>query len=150
MFCFFMALEKIAKSGSELSLTVDPGGLWTLPFRIPHYILPLVSTLATVAVAELGFKTGTNANSDPGQSQMIKYVFRGMMPIIGWFSTTFPSGVLVYWVTTNIYSVLQLAVLQVPIVRQWARFPKRIVHRRIRMERKVRGSWIGSSRREIN
>ncbi len=34
------------------------------------------------------------------------------MPILAWFSTTFPSGVLVYWATTNLYSLAQLAVLQ--------------------------------------
>ncbi|EST05968.1 Membrane insertase OXA1/ALB3/YidC [Kalmanozyma brasiliensis GHG001] len=128
MFSFFLALERIAKSGSE---TFAHGGPWwtmDLTQPDPTWILPAVSTLATFAVAELGFKVGTNNQSDPNQSTMIKYVFRGAMPLIGWFSTTFPSGVLVYWATTNLYSLLQLAVLQIPIVRQWARFPKRIQH----------------------
>jgi YidC/Oxa1 family membrane protein insertase len=59
---------------------------------------------------------------------MMKYIFRGMMPVLGYFSTTFPAGVLVYWATTNVFSVVQLLVLQVPVVRQWAKFPKRIQH----------------------
>ncbi|KAJ1019950.1 hypothetical protein NDA16_004231 [Ustilago loliicola] len=128
MFSFFLALERIAKSGSE---TFAHGGpFWTPDLTVPDptWILPAVSTLATLAVAELGFKVGTNNQSDPAQSQMIKYVFRGMMPVLAWFSTTFPSGVLVYWATTNLFSLLQLGVLQIPVVRRWARFPKRIKH----------------------
>ena len=35
---------------------------------------------------------------------------------------------LVYWATTNLYSLAQLAILQVPLVRKWAKFPKRITH----------------------
>ncbi|KAJ9478871.1 Mitochondrial inner membrane protein OXA1 [Pseudozyma hubeiensis] len=128
MFSYFLALERIAKSGSE---TFAHGGpFWTTDLTVPDptWILPAVSTLATFAVAELGFKVGTTNQSDPAQSQMIKYVFRGMMPILAWFSTTFPSGVLVYWATTNLYSLAQLAVLQMPVVRKWAKFPKRITH----------------------
>ena len=128
MFSFFLALERIAKSGAYSF--AHGGPFWTPDLTVPDptWILPAVSTLATFAVAELGFKIGTTANSDPSQSQMMKYVFRGFMPILAWFSTTFPSGVLVYWATTNIYSLLQLAVLQIPIVRKWAKFPKRIQH----------------------
>ena len=128
MFSFFLALERIAKSGSE---TFAHGGpFWTMDLTVPDptWILPAVSTLATFAVAELGFKVGTNTQSDPSQTKLMKYVFRGFMPILAYISTTFPSGVLVYWATTNIYSLLQLMVLQIPIVRKWAKFPKRITH----------------------
>ncbi|TKY85971.1 hypothetical protein EX895_004796 [Sporisorium graminicola] len=128
MFSYFLALERIAKSGA--TSFAHGGPFWTPDLTVPDptWILPAVSTLATFAVAELGFKVGTNNQSDPAQSQMMKYIFRGFMPILAWISTTFPSGVLVYWATTNLYSLFQLAILQVPIVRQWARFPKRINH----------------------
>ncbi|SPO32407.1 related to OXA1 - cytochrome oxidase biogenesis protein, mitochondrial [Ustilago trichophora] len=128
MFSFYLALKRIADSGLESF--AHGGPFWTTDLTLPDptWILPAVSTLATFAVAELGFKVGTNAQSDPSQSQMMKYIFRGFMPILAWFSTTFPSGVLVYWATTNLFSLLQLAVLQIPIVRKWARFPKRIQH----------------------
>lgn len=128
MFCFYLALKRIADSGLESF--AHGGPFWTTDLTVPDptWILPAVSTLATFAVAELGFKIGTNAQSDPSQSQMMKYIFRGFMPILAYFSTTFPSGVLVYWVTTNLFSLLQLGVLQIPIVRHWAKFPKRIQH----------------------
>ncbi|SNX82130.1 related to OXA1 - cytochrome oxidase biogenesis protein, mitochondrial [Melanopsichium pennsylvanicum] len=128
MFSFFLALERIAKAGSYSF--AHGGPFWTMDLTIPDptYILPAVSTLATFAVAELGFKVGTTTQSDPAQSQMMKYIFRGFMPILLWISTTFPSGVLVYWATTNMYSLLQLMVMQTPIVRKWAKFPKRIQH----------------------
>ncbi|CBQ71201.1 related to OXA1-cytochrome oxidase biogenesis protein, mitochondrial [Sporisorium reilianum SRZ2] len=128
MFSYFLALERIAKSGA--TSFAHGGPFWTPDLTVPDptWILPAVSTLATFAVAELGFKVGTNNQSDPAQSQMMKYIFRAFMPVLAWISTTFPSGVLVYWATTNVYSLFQLAILQVPIVRQWARFPKRIIH----------------------
>ena len=128
MFSFFLALERIAKSGADSF--AHGGPFWTPDLTVPDptWILPAVSTLATFAVAELGFKVGTTAQSDAAQSQMIKYIFRGFMPILAWISTSFPSGVLVYWATTNLYSLAQLAVLQVPIVRKWVKFPKRINH----------------------
>ncbi|CDR99066.1 related to OXA1-cytochrome oxidase biogenesis protein, mitochondrial [Sporisorium scitamineum] len=128
MFSYFLALERIAKSGA--TSFAHGGPFWTPDLTVPDptWILPAVSTLATFAVAELGFKVGTNNQSNPAQSQMMKYIFRGFMPILAWISTTFPSGVLVYWATTNLYSLFQLAILQVPIVRRWARFPKRINH----------------------
>lgn len=128
MFSYFLALERIAKSGSESF--AHGGPFWTTDLTVPDptWILPAISTLATFAVAEVGFKVGTNSQSDPAQSQMMKYIFRGFMPILAWFSTTFPSGVLVYWATTNLYSLAQLAILQVPLVRKWAKFPKRITH----------------------
>lgn len=128
MFSFFVALERIAKAGAESF--AHGGPFWALDLTAPDptYILPAVSTLATLAVAEFGFKAGTNNNANPGQTQMMKYIMRCAIPIIGWISSTFPSGVLVYWVTTNIYSLIQLGMLQLPVVRQWAKFPKRIEH----------------------
>ena len=129
MFSFFLALERIAKSGS---LSFAQGGPWWTPdltIPDPTYVLPLLSTAATLAVAELGFKFGTNGgSSDQSQAKMVKWVFRGAMPLIAWFSTTFPSGVLVYWAATNIWSLAQLLLLQIPAVRTLAKFPKRIQH----------------------
>nr|QBH67537.1 putative mitochondrial OXA1-cytochrome oxidase biogenesis protein [Ustilago esculenta] len=128
MFSFFLALERIAKSGAYSF--AHGGPFWSTDLTVPDptWILPAVSTLATFAVAELGFKMGTNSQSDPAQTKVMKYIFRGFMPILAWISTTFPSGVLVYWATTNVYSLLQLAFFQIPVVRQWAKFPKRIQH----------------------
>lgn len=128
MFCFYLALNRIATAGAESF--AHGGPFWTPDLTVtdPTWILPAVSTLATFAVAELGFKVGTTTQTDPAQQQMMKYIFRGFMPILGYISSTFPSGVLVYWATTNLFSLAQLAVLQIPIVRQWAKFPKRIEH----------------------
>ncbi|KAN0065391.1 hypothetical protein ACQY0O_001227 [Thecaphora frezii] len=130
MFSFFLALERIAKSGSESF--AHGGPFWTMDLSAPDptYVLPLVSTAATFAVAELGFKLGTTggAAQDPAQSKMMKYIFRAAMPVIGWFATTFPSGVLVYWATTNLWSLLQMLTLQIPLVRRLAKFPFRIQH----------------------
>ncbi|SAM67139.1 related to OXA1-cytochrome oxidase biogenesis protein, mitochondrial [Ustilago bromivora] len=128
MFSYFVALERIAKSGSESFAHGGPSWCPDLTIADPTYILPAISTLATFAVAELGFKLGTTGQSNPEQAQLMKYIFRGFIPIMAYFSTTFPSGVLVYWATTNVISLIQLGVLQIPVVRQWVKFPKRIRH----------------------
>ncbi|PWN49867.1 hypothetical protein IE53DRAFT_331313 [Violaceomyces palustris] len=127
MFSFFWSLEKIAKSGIESFKVGGPS--WTPDLSIPDptYVLPIVSTAATIAVAEMGQKLGTqNPGSDPNQAKMIKYILRAVLPLAGWFTSTFPSGVLIYWATTNVYSLVQLVVLQIPSVRRALHFPERL------------------------
>lgn len=126
MFSFYLALSRIASSGSFSFAHGGPWWTFDLTSPDPTYILPLVSTVATLAVAEVSFLLGTNASADAAQTQMMKWLFRGFMPVIGYFATSLPSAVLVYWATTNIWSLLQLLILQIPIVRKWAQFPKRI------------------------
>ncbi|PWY98874.1 hypothetical protein BCV70DRAFT_201661 [Testicularia cyperi] len=128
MFSFYLALKRVADKGLESFAHGGPSWTMDLCQPDPTYALPIVSMLATLAVAEVGFKTGTTGQSDPNQAKMMKYIFRGSMPVIGYIASSMPSGVLVYWATTNIYSLLQLLTLQIPAVRQLAKFPKRIQH----------------------
>lgn len=128
MLAFYLALSRLAASGS---FSFAHGGPWwtmDLTSPDPTWILPALSAVATFGVAEIGFLLGTNATADVKQTQLMKWLFRGAIPVIGYFSLSFPSGVLMYWATTNVWTLIQLGVLQIPFVRKWAKFPKRVQH----------------------
>lgn len=49
--------------------------------------------------------------------------FKLATPVIAWVASSFPSAVLVYWVTHNSFSVLQALLLKIPAFKRWADIP---------------------------
>lgn len=65
----------------------------------PLYILPVLSALSTYVMSK---QTST---SDVGGQQKIMLIF---MPLfIGYISLNFPSGLVIYWVVSNIFQLIQ-------------------------------------------
>ena len=96
----FFALFQVLREPSQKVLDIVGDNfnfLWmNLNERDPYYILVIVM----VATMFLSTKMTT---TDPKQSK-IMYI----MPLVfGFISWQFPSGILVYWVTTNIWSIGQ-------------------------------------------
>lgn len=84
--------------------TVDFGeagkflGLWLLNEPDPFYILPILAAATTYLQSKM---TVTDASQ---KSMLI------VMPVmIGIFSLSFPSGMVVYWITSNLFSIVQQA-----------------------------------------
>lgn len=78
-----------------------PSFLWltNLSDADPYYILPVLSALTTF----IQQKQTTADASNPQMKIMIIF-----MPLfIGWISCTFPSGLVIYWVVSNIMQILQ-------------------------------------------
>lgn len=79
-----------------------PSFLWldNLSAADPYYILPVLSALTTyIQQKQTTAKQGANA-----QMKMMTL----FMPLfIGWISMTFPSGLVLYWVVSNIMQILQ-------------------------------------------
>lgn len=81
---------------------VAPSFLWlqNLSDTDPYYILPILSALTTFIQQK---QTMTQAADNPQMKMMLFF-----MPLfIGWISMTFPSGLVLYWVVSNIMQILQ-------------------------------------------
>jgi YidC/Oxa1 family membrane protein insertase len=85
--------------------------LWmNLNNKDPYYIMPIL-------MAGTMFLSMKMTTTDPKQSKIMY-----LMPLVfGGISFTFPSGILVYWVTTNIWTIAQQWVVSRVITRRSVR-----------------------------
>uniref|UniRef100_A0A803SLA0 OXA1L mitochondrial inner membrane protein n=1 Tax=Anolis carolinensis TaxID=28377 RepID=A0A803SLA0_ANOCA len=121
---FFIALRKMA----ELPVpSMQTGGLWwfaDLTAADPYYILPLAVTVTMWAILELGAESGV---SNPNL-RVMKTVFRVMPIAILPLTISFPTAIFTYWMTSNLFSLVQVGVLRLPAVRTRLRIPERVEH----------------------
>lgn len=85
------------------SYSGDPTFLWltSLSDTDPLYVLPILSALTTYIQQK---QTMASNGQDNQQMKIMSY----MMPLfIGWISLSFPSGLVVYWVTMNLCQIAQ-------------------------------------------
>ena len=93
LWAFFRVLRVIPSGDVSVFL-----GIWELSQPDPYYVLPLLAAGTTYLQSRM---TAT----DPSQKSMLI-----VMPImIGIFSLSFPSGLVVYWITSNLFSIAQQA-----------------------------------------
>ncbi|XP_069820298.1 mitochondrial inner membrane protein OXA1L [Dendropsophus ebraccatus] len=121
---FFVALRQM----SYLPVpSMQTGGLWwfaDLTVSDPYYVLPLIVTTSMWAVLELGAESGVN---NPNL-RVMKTVFRVMPLIILPLTINFPTAIFTYWVTSNFFSIAQVAFLRIPAVRKKLKIPDQIKH----------------------
>ncbi|KAI8987691.1 60Kd inner membrane protein-domain-containing protein [Mycotypha africana] len=120
MISFFMAIRGMAEipvPGLE-----NQGLFWfqNLSQQDPYYILPALSAASMLAVLE----TGADAGAVNPQGASMKKFFRGMALLTVPFTYWMPSGVFVYWITSNIYSMGQMIALKNPAIRSALNIPK--------------------------
>lgn len=98
-FPFLIALFQVLRTYTFEG--VDPNFLiWTLTEPDRFYILPLLSGVTTYFMSAM-------TASDPSQKTLL-YI----MPVfITWISISFPSGLVLYWVVSNLFSIGQQYVL---------------------------------------
>ncbi|KAG7330263.1 hypothetical protein KOW79_006485 [Hemibagrus wyckioides] len=121
---FFIALRKMAYAPVP---SMQTGGLWwfaDLTAADPFYILPIAVTGTMFAILELGAESGI----DNPNLRAMKTVFRIMPFIILPMTINFPTAVFTYWMTSNLFSLGQVALLRHPAVREKLRIPARITH----------------------
>ncbi|XP_062371862.1 mitochondrial inner membrane protein OXA1L isoform X2 [Sardina pilchardus] len=121
---FFIALRKMSYLPVP-SLTTG-GALWftDLTMSDPYYILPLAVTGTMCVIMELGAESGV----DNPNLKAMKTVLRIMPFVILPLTINFPTAVFTYWMTSNLFSLGQVALLRIPAVRQKLRIPERIIH----------------------
>ncbi|XP_060769699.1 mitochondrial inner membrane protein OXA1L [Neoarius graeffei] len=121
---FFIALRKLAYAPVP---SMQTGGLWwftDLTAADPYYILPLAVTGTMFAILELGAESGV----DNPNLKAMKTIFRIMPFIILPMTINFPTAVFTYWMTSNLFSLGQVALLRHPAVREKLRIPPRVTH----------------------
>ncbi|XP_039997340.1 mitochondrial inner membrane protein OXA1L [Xiphias gladius] len=121
---FFIALRKMAYLPVP---SMQTGGmLWfpDLTAADPFYILPLAVTGTMFFILELGAESGI----DNPNLRAMKTVFRIMPLVILPLTINFPTAVFTYWLTSNCFSLGQVALLRHPLVRERLRIPDRIKH----------------------
>ncbi|KAB5579289.1 hypothetical protein PHYPO_G00193390 [Pangasianodon hypophthalmus] len=121
---FFIGLRKMAYAPVP---SMQTGGLWwftDLTAADPYYILPLAVTGTMFAILELGAESGV----DNPNLRAMKTVFRIMPFIILPMTINFPTAVFTYWMTSNLFSLGQVALLRHPAVRKKLNIPARITH----------------------
>ncbi|XP_028991583.1 mitochondrial inner membrane protein OXA1L [Betta splendens] len=121
---FFIALRKMAYLPVPSMQT--GGTLWFLDLTAsdPFYILPLAVTGTMFCILELGAESGV----DNPNLRAMKTVFRIMPLVILPLTINFPTAVFTYWMTSNCFSLGQVALLRHPLVRKKLGIPDRINH----------------------
>ncbi|KAK2863059.1 hypothetical protein Q5P01_002592 [Channa striata] len=88
------------------------------------YILPLAVTGTMFFILELGAESGI----DNPNLRAMKTVFRIMPLVILPLTINFPTAVFTYWLTSNCFSLVQVALLRHPLIRERLKIQERIKH----------------------
>ena len=86
--------------GAEHPSFTEGGILWfqNLAVQDPTYILPILSAVTLLAASEI-----TSKNIDPQQ----RWLMRALPVIFIAFTYYFPAGLFVYWITSNLVTLVQ-------------------------------------------
>lgn len=110
---FFMSLRTLGSRYPEFS---SEGVLWFNDLSVPDstYALPLISAVTMYSVIHFGSET---AGKDPTATKM-KAVMKGVSFIVPFMTYHFPSGLFVYWITNNSFSLVQGQFFEIPVVKK--------------------------------
>jgi|TARA_B110000967_G_scaffold82185_1_gene84919 YidC/Oxa1 family membrane protein insertase len=116
---FFIAIQRM--SVGVPSFTHGGGQAWFTDLSVadPTYVLPLISSLTFLASVETNPPSGADPNAQPG----MKWGMRGLAAVMIPLTCSFPQGVFVYWVTTNLFSFGQAQLLRIPALKKLAGIP---------------------------
>ncbi|XP_002169136.2 mitochondrial inner membrane protein OXA1L isoform X1 [Hydra vulgaris] len=117
---FFIAIRKMCNLPVE---SLQTGGiLWfsDLSAADPYMIFPIACAFTMLLTIEFG------AEASVSNSQMVvmKNVFRGMSVLMVPLTYNFPVAIFLYWMTSNVLSLVQVMVLKVPGVMTFFNIPK--------------------------
>lgn len=133
---FFIGLRQMANAPVESLVT---GGLfWFTDLTVPDqfYLLPIITSCTMLLTIEVGTDGARLAASN---LQTMKYVLRALPFVIFPFIVNFPGAILTYWTCSNFISLLQVAVLKIPAVRDYFKIDKLITHKPEDMPTKPKG-----------
>jgi YidC/Oxa1 family membrane protein insertase len=73
----------------------------------PYYILAIIVAVSTWIQSKLTMPTSSNPNDQSAQMSKMMSIY--MPLLLGWFALTFPSGISVYFIVSNVLGVVQYA-----------------------------------------
>jgi len=115
----FFAVERL----SLHEPTATTGGLlWFQDLSVidPTWVLPLLSGLTWIITIEMGADEPRTYAMQQMRS-LVRFLAAVMVPVTG----ALPQGVFVYWITSNLFSILQIRALQNPKIRSLLQIPDR-------------------------
>lgn len=121
---FFLALRQMSYLPVE---SMKIGGLLWFPDLTaadPTFVLPVVCA----ATMLLTIETGAEAGMANPQMKMMKNVFRGMCFVMIPLTYKFPTGIFLYWMTSNAISLVQVFAMKAPAVKNYFGIPEPIIH----------------------
>lgn len=85
--------------------------LWLSSLGQPDetYILPVLSALSTFLIQKQ--MTGVQPDAEGPQAMQQKIMKVAMPLFIGWISLTFPSGLVIYWIISNVFQGAQQMIM---------------------------------------
>ncbi|XP_005103513.1 mitochondrial inner membrane protein OXA1L [Aplysia californica] len=102
------------------------GVLWFPDLTVTEvfYGLPLM----TAFTFWLTIEAGVDGMNPQAQTHVMKWILRGMPLVMLPLISNFPTAMLVYWFTSNSFSLMQVMFLKIPAVRKFFNLPERVVH----------------------
>uniref|UniRef100_A0A670ZQC9 Membrane insertase YidC/Oxa/ALB C-terminal domain-containing protein n=1 Tax=Pseudonaja textilis TaxID=8673 RepID=A0A670ZQC9_PSETE len=125
---FFFALRKMAECPVP---SMQTGGLWwftDLTAPDPYYILPVMVSVTMWIVTEVRFGQFETGPPNPNLDLM-KKVFRVMPVVFLPFIISFPTAIFTYWLTSNLFSIMQILLFRLPAARAFFHIPERVEHK---------------------
>ena len=102
---FYFAISKMA-AGVPSFQSGGPAMYPDLSIADPTYSLPILSSLTFLASVELGAVEGVQTS----QSMQMKWFLRALAVAMVPLTSSFPQGVFVYWITSNVFSGFQTTI----------------------------------------
>lgn len=102
---FYFAISKMAVGVPSFE-TGGPSMYPDLSIADPTYSLPILSSLTFLASVELGTVEGMQTS----QSAQMKWFLRALAVAMVPLTASFPQGVFVYWITSNMFSGVQTSI----------------------------------------
>ncbi|KAI8759372.1 mitochondrial inner membrane protein OXA1L [Biomphalaria glabrata] len=128
----FVGLRAMANLPVESMKT--GGCLWFPDLTVPEpiYGLPLLTAITFWLTVE----AGVDGMSAQTQAHVMKWFLRAMPVVMLPIIMNFPTAMLVYWFTSNSFSLMQVMFLKIPKVRTYFNIPERVIHPEIVAEKK--------------
>ncbi|MFD1850991.1 membrane protein insertase YidC [Oceanobacillus bengalensis] len=82
----------------------------------PDYVLPILTAGFTFLQQKLMMSTNTSMNSNPQMAMQMKMMLYMMPIMIGVMAFFFPAALALYWVTGNIFMVVQTLLINKPMM----------------------------------
>eukprot|EP00743_Colponemidia_sp_Colp-15_P001203 GILK01001322.1.p1 GENE.GILK01001322.1~~GILK01001322.1.p1 ORF type:complete len:424 (-),score=42.10 GILK01001322.1:58-1284(-) len=119
---FFFGIKSMC-AHKELYPGIDSGGIipWVtdLSQADPYYVLPILSASAML----FNFEKGSEGVQSSDQGAKFKYLMRGFCALMVPITASMPSGIFMYWLPSNIFSMAQMFVLKSKPVRRFFDMP---------------------------
>ena len=119
----FLSFFSAIRSMHDLHPSFTAGGfghVMDLSASDPYFILPVVNAVTMLIPMEL--LPDPNAMTEKDRARM-KTVFRWVAALFVVLGQSMPSGLFVYWIASNIFTVFQQALLRAPSVRRVLSIP---------------------------